>query len=318
MKDLRIAAAFLVVFGMSFPGFAEDKAAVAPSSAAPDKPVMMDEVYPGLASAVLTCARLVDLPEGTLLRAGELVIKASRVSEQIDQAPKPVQTQLRKNALFVLEQIATRELLLMEATAHAAKAGTDVTESSERDIMEKYFRALVEKTAVTDREVAEFFRDNSEMFQGAGLDDVRPQLKQYLLQQKQTEAVNLHVRTLGQRVRIELSAAWVRTQAVQAMDNPVDRARRSGRPSLVDFGRGGCGPCDMMTPLLEQLTEKYGGKANVLFVHVGEQPILAARYGIRSIPEQVFFDKDGREVFRHTGFFPKDKIEKKLSEMGVK
>jgi thioredoxin 1 len=45
---------------------------------------------------------------------------------------------------------------------------------------------------------------------------------------------------------------------------------------------------------------------------------LAARYGIQSIPVQIFFDKDGKEVFRHVGVFPQEEIEKKLAEMGVK
>ena len=101
-------------------------------------------------------------------------------------------------------------------------------------------------------------------------------------------------------------------------DNPVDKARASGKPSMVDFGRDGCRPCDMMAPILETLKKDYEGKAEILFVHVGEEQILAARYDVRSIPVQVFFDKDGKEVFRHTGFFPQDEIEKKLAKMGVK
>ena len=55
----------------------------------------------------------------------------------------------------------------------------------------------------------------------------------------------------------------------------------------------------------------------MLFVHVGQEQILAARYGIQTIPMQVFFDKDGKEVFRHVGFWPQEEIEKKLAEMGV-
>lgn len=319
MKSVRIAAAVLVALGISLPGFAaESKATVTPPPAEPDKPMLMDDAYPGLASDVLTYARLVDLPEGTLLRSSNLTIRAEAVKAEIARAPELVQEQLRKQAIFVLERIAVKDLLLLDAKSKTAKTGTDVAKRSEQEIMKKYFGTVVDKITVTDQEVAEFFQDNSEMFQGAKLDEVRPQLKQYLLQQKQAEAVNRHIRSLGKHMTVEVSASWVKAKAVLAMDNPVDKARLSGRPSLVDFGQGGCGPCDMMTPILEELKKKYDGKANVLFVHVGEEQILAARYGIRSIPEQIFFDKDGREVFRHTGFFPKDKIEKKLSEMGVK
>jgi len=74
----------------------------------------------------------------------------------------------------------------------------------------------------------------------------------------------------------------------------------------------------MLAPILETLKEEYEGKAKVIFISVREEQILAARYGIRSIPVQIFFDKDGREVFRHTGFWPQEELEKKLADMGVK
>ena len=73
----------------------------------------------------------------------------------------------------------------------------------------------------------------------------------------------------------------------------------------------------MMTPILAYLKKKYEGKLNVLFVHVREEQILAARYGIQSIPVEVFFDKNGKEVYRHTGFFAQNEIEKKLAELGM-
>jgi len=73
----------------------------------------------------------------------------------------------------------------------------------------------------------------------------------------------------------------------------------------------------MMAPILEELKTEYAGKANVLFVHVRQEQILAARFGIQSIPVQVFFDKGGQEVFRHTGFFPKEEILKQLRSIGV-
>jgi len=121
---------------------------------------------------------------------------------------------------------------------------------------------------------------------------------------------------LEQRAASEILLSLAK-QAVLARDNPVDKARDSGKPSLVDFGATGCGPCDMMTPILENLKVKYEGKLNVLFVHVRERQILGAKYGIQTIPVQVFFDKDGKEVFRHVGFFPQEEIERKLAEMGV-
>ncbi len=151
----------------------------------------------------------------------------------------------------------------------------------------------------------------------ATLEQVKDQLKQLVLQQKQQDIVAEHIRTLGQRLSIEVSAAWTKEQSVLARDNPVDKARSSGQPSLVDFGSTGCRPCDMLAPILETLKDKYAGKLNVLFIHVGQEQVLAARYGIQSIPMQFFYDKDGKEVFRHMGFWPQVEIEKKLAEIGV-
>jgi len=115
-----------------------------------------------------------------------------------------------------------------------------------------------------------------------------------------------------------VSAFWGKEQAILARDNPVDKARKSGRPSLVDFGASGCRPCDMMAPILRNIEKKYKGTLNVVFVHVRKEQILASRYGVQGIPIQIFFDRDGKEVFRHTGFFSQKEIERKLKEMGVR
>jgi len=55
----------------------------------------------------------------------------------------------------------------------------------------------------------------------------------------------------------------------------------------------------------------------VVFIHVGEEQILAARYGISAIPVQVFFDAKGKEIFRHVGFFPEKEVTEQLARMGV-
>jgi thioredoxin 1 len=73
----------------------------------------------------------------------------------------------------------------------------------------------------------------------------------------------------------------------------------------------------MMQPILQNLRKKHPQSLNVLFVNVREKNILGARYGVRSIPIQVFFDKKGKEVFRHVGYYPEKEIDKKLAEMGI-
>jgi len=245
-------------------------------------------------------------------------VTEKEVMDEIAGAPGDVQKELKKEAFFVLERMAVRRLLLTEAKAEAAKSGKDPAKLAEQELMKSYFAAIADKVRVTDAEVADFYNKNRDLVGDSSLDQVKTDLARYLLQQKQQQAVDKHIEALGQRMTIEVSASWAKEQAVLAKDNVVGKARSSGRPSLVDFGSKGCGPCDMMAPILATLTKKYEGKANVLFIPVRDEQILAARYGIQSIPVQVFFDKDGREVFRHVGFFPQEEIEKKLAEMGVK
>ena len=292
--------------------------AVAAADPATVKTVLVSEAYPGLASGCLTYARLADLPQGTLLEAGDLVLTEKDVAGEVAQADPEMQPQLRKNGFFVLEQVAGPKLLVRAAKAEAARTGKELSSQADQLIIDDHLGSLAEKVEVADAEVADFYQKNKDTFGGAALDQVQPEIRKYLLRQKQQEVIATYVAKIGQRMPIEVSAGWVKEQAALAKDNPVDKARAGGRPLLVDFGASGCRPCEMMTPILEDLQKKYAGKVNVLFVHVGAEQVLAARYGIAAIPVQVFFDKDGKEVFRHVGFFPQDEIEKQLAEMGVR
>jgi thioredoxin 1 len=278
----------------------------------------VESAYPGLASGVLTHAKLDNLPEGALLRAGEITISAKELDSKIDEAPVSLREQLKKNKFFLLEQIATEKLLLHTAKKDAAEKKKDLSGKTDREVIQQYLESLVSTIQVTDKEIVDFYEENKAMVGGIALEQVKDQIKDYLLGQKRQQAVYKHILTLGERVSISVSASWVKEQAVLAKDNPVDKARATGKPTLVEFGASGCGPCDMMQPILDALRKKYGEKLNIIFVHVGEEQILGARYGIQAIPVQVFFDKDGKEFFRHVGFFPQEEVEKKLAQMGVK
>ena len=143
-----------------------------------------------------------------------------------------------------------------------------------------------------------------------------PGLAMGILKSAKLVKLDKEVLLTAEGTRIEDSA--LKEQNTLARDNPVDRARSPGRPTVVEFGATGCRPSDMMQPILANLKEKYKDRLNVLFVHVGEEQILGARYGISSIPVQVFFDETGQEVFRHTGFYPQNEIQKNLAAVGVR
>ena len=93
-------------------------------------------------------------------------------------------------------------------------------------------------------------------------------------------------------------------------------APAAGLPQLIDLGADKCIPCKMMAPILEELKEKYKGRLEVTFIDVWKDPAPGSKYGIRVIPTQIFIGSDGKELFRHEGFFSKEDILAKWHELG--
>jgi thioredoxin 1 len=85
-----------------------------------------------------------------------------------------------------------------------------------------------------------------------------------------------------------------------------------GLPTILDLGSTTCIPCRMMAPILKKLERVYRGKAAVLFVDVNKNQVEARNFAIRTIPTQIFFDKNGTEVFRHEGFMDEASIVRML------
>ncbi len=87
--------------------------------------------------------------------------------------------------------------------------------------------------------------------------------------------------------------------------------------TFIELGADKCIPCRRMQPIMKEIAEEFAGQVQVVFYDVWKDPRPARKYGIQLIPTQVFIDKDGKEFFRHVGFFPKEEIVKILKKKGI-
>lgn len=82
--------------------------------------------------------------------------------------------------------------------------------------------------------------------------------------------------------------------------------------TLVDLGAKSCLTCKTMAPFLEELKREYQGRAEVIFIDVNKQPEMAKPFGLKAIPTQIVYDRQGKEVFRHLGFMEKKAMREQL------
>ena len=90
--------------------------------------------------------------------------------------------------------------------------------------------------------------------------------------------------------------------------------------TFVEIGSVNCIPCRAMQPIMKAVEEEFGAQVKIEFhdVWTPKGKADAAKYNIRVIPTQVFLDKDGKEYFRHEGYYPKESVVHVLKMGGVK
>ncbi len=96
--------------------------------------------------------------------------------------------------------------------------------------------------------------------------------------------------------------------SVMKIDSPQFQDAIKSGVAVVDFNATWCGPCKMLAPVLEALSEEMAGKASFYAMDVDDNPDIAQQFGIASIPYVAVF-KDGQKVDEQVGFVPKPQLQ---------
>jgi thioredoxin 1 len=101
------------------------------------------------------------------------------------------------------------------------------------------------------------------------------------------------------------------------IDDLLNGAKKEGKVVMLELGSVGCIPCEQMKPVMQKLSDNYKGKLEVIFIDVREDRNSGRRFGVSMIPTQVFLDRDGKEFYRHIGYFGYEEIVPVLKKAGL-
>ncbi|NLC59276.1 MAG: thioredoxin family protein [Armatimonadetes bacterium] len=114
-----------------------------------------------------------------------------------------------------------------------------------------------------------------------------------------------------------LAVAVVAVLGARRSPSTPEEAPEAGLPRLLELGSTDCTACKQMEPVLASLRKGYAGRLQVQFIDVYQDPKAAQEHGIQLIPTQIFFDAEGKEFFRHEGFFPEAEILATFRKQGI-
>jgi thioredoxin 1 len=250
-------------------------------------------------------------------------ITVAQFDREMGKIPSPFQEVFREEPKQYLEQVIIKEVVLQEARRLEVKAdpaakGEDVDLSIMQNLLKK---EVLDKIQVDPKEVAEVYKQHKDQMGKKSLAEVTPMIEEAIRELKGKEKVEEYVASLKNKAKIEVDES--RLKDITAAPPPTNtkeefqQAMKNGKPVLVDFGANSCMPCRQLRPILKEIEKEYTGKASILVIDVYKYQDLAREHRVQLIPTLVFFDKGGKEIYRHVGAWDKDSIVGKLKEAGA-
>jgi len=247
-------------------------------------------------------------------------ITSEYLNKMFNRLPEQFRSEYQNDMEGLLEQLIVRELLYQQAEKQGlARDWGEIADPEEKK--DKAIGSLIQdrnsRVTVSEQEIKGFYEERKAEMRGASFEQVKEDIKNFLLQEKQGRAIDAYIESLKTRADIQRNENWLKQQRAKRPPDPLEPALKSGKPTVLDLGAGTCVPCKMMKPIFAELEKEYAGRANIILLEISEYRQIANRFNVRLIPTQIFFDKEGKVYWRHEGFLSKEEIVKKLRELGV-
>ena len=197
-------------------------------------------------------------------------ISTEYFDQRLEELPEAYREEFDNDRVGFLDRLILESLLVSEA-ADLGLGGAEAARDSEEaraDMIEGLFSRIAKVVSVTDEEVLRLFSDNREKMGEYRFEQVKDQVKEYLLGQKRQQSIGLYIRDLQDTANIVKNEKWVAKQVSSGPEGLLREALKSGKPSVIDFGSDSCVPCKMMKPILEDLKGAYSGKAHVIVIDI--------------------------------------------------
>ncbi len=272
----------------------------------------ISEKYPDLSRGVLSQAMLQDLPNNVLVRVNEREITLEMLAQKVDSLPEEEKDKVSNFLFYLLEEMVERPIVLTMVLGSKT-----LPEDNEQiqEIFKSYINKVVGHCEVTEKDALTFYEAHPEIFKALPFEENKEEIIQRLLAEKQQAAWSEHLRNIGLQVPIAVNAAWVDAQVEKIKDNPVDKIRGAGKPVMAVFTAEWCPACQELKPVMSSLIEKKQQDISITVIDLGQDGMLARKYGITVIPAILFFDKSGSEIARDTGFMPEEKLLEKINAL---
>ena len=251
------------------------------------------------------------------------VISVAQFGRELGKIPSPYKEMLQEDPKQFLDQLVLQEVLLQEAERQGIKSDANAKpeEKDSSQIQNLLKKEVIDKVKVNKEEIEILYKEHQSKMGKKSLDEVAPILEELIRDAKGKEKVEEYVTSLREKAKVEIDETRLKGITSVAPDTNTsedfNKAVKSGKPLLVDFGANNCVPCRQLRPILKDIAKEQSGKAEILIIDVYKFKSLAAEHKVQVLPTLIFFDKTGKEVYRHMGAWDKESIVKKLAEIGA-